>query len=190
MSTRFLIVRVCAAACFSLMLCGQILIPNTKKYENIDYQFSVEIPRGLRGCMTSAPNPNHGVWLPLDGAPCSAADDQRPYISVNANYNTAEIGNTPQAIAAAECRWRKARQIVWLGDERIGDRKAAGCRRSFADGHIEVSYIVLRKTGDNPLAWIEVGADLVTTPTRYAADRRVFRRVLRGIRVHPDGPED
>ena len=140
--------------------------------------------------MTSAPNPNHGFWIPLDRTWCGAPHERPPYISVSAFYNAAGYADTAEGLAAVECRWDEARQIVWLDDERIGGRKAAGCRRSFADGHIEVSYIVLRKTGDNPLAWIEVGADLVTTPTRYAADRRVFRRVLRGIRVHPDGPED
>lgn len=121
---------------------------------------------------------------------CDGDYFRSPGIFVNAIYNAADIGNTPQALAAVECRWDEARHIVWLDDERIGGRKAAGCRRSFADGHIEVTYIVLRKTGDSPLGWIEVSADLVTTRTRYVADRRVFRRVLRGIRVHPDGPED
>lgn len=123
-------------------------------------------------------------------ARCDGPYDNIRHIDVSADYNTAEIGDTAEALANAECRWRMARDIVWLNDETIGGRKAAGCRRNFDDGHVEVTYIVLRKTGRNPLSWIEISADLVTTPARYAADMRVFRRVLRGVRVHPDGPHD
>jgi hypothetical protein len=91
-------------------------------------------------------------------------------------------------LAEIECRWEMARHIVWLHGVRISGRKAAGCRRSFADGHVEVTWIVLRKTDHSPLTWIEISADLITTPARYAADLRVFRRVLPGIWVHADGP--
>jgi hypothetical protein len=125
----------------------------------------------------------------LDRVRCNDPRERPPYISVSAFYNAAGYADTAEGLAATECRWREARDIVWLDDERIGGRKAAGCRRSFADGHVEVSYIVLRKTGANPLSWIEVRADLITTPARYAADRRVFGRVLRSIWVHPDGPD-
>lgn len=138
--------------------------------------------------MTSAPNPNHGVWIPLDRAPCQAAGDQPSYISVNANYNAAGDADTAAGLAAIECRWDNARDIVWLNGRILGGRKAAGCRRRFDDGHVEVTFRVLRKTAQSFLTWIEISADLVTTPARYAADMRVFRQVLGGVWVHPDGP--
>lgn len=137
--------------------------------------------------MTARPNPNHRLWIPLDRTRC---DERPPYIGVYANYNAAGIADTAWGLAKVECRWRHAKKIVWLRGVKISGRNAAGCRRRFGDGHIEVTYIVLRKTDQSPLAWIEISADLITTPTRYAADMRVFRRILPGIRVHPDGPYD
>jgi hypothetical protein len=171
------------------VMCGQIAIPDPRQYRNIDYQFSVRIPSGYKGCMNSAPNPNHGVWIPLDNTwPCENSDDPVSYISINANYNAAGNSDTAKGLAQIECRWRKARHIVWLSGETIGGRKAAGCRRTFPDGHIETRVLILRKTNRSIVQWIEVSADLVTSPARYGADMRVFRRLLRDIWVHPDGP--
>lgn len=171
-----------------LVLCGQMPIPNARQYRNVDYEFSVDIPPSLRGCMTSPPNPNHGLWIPLDRTRCDESDQRSADIDVSADYNAAGDADTAEGLAAIECRWRRARHIVWLKGERISGRKAAGCRRQFDDGHIEVTFIVLRKTNrTNPLSWIQISADLITTPARYAADMRTFRRVRRGVWVHPDG---
>lgn len=183
------VARWSTAVGLALALCGQIAIPNARKYSNVDYQFSVEIPQGLRGCMTAAPNPNHGVLILLDGRPCNAPDEGPPYISVNAFYNAAGEAENAAGLAAIQCRWKNARDIVWLKGQLLGGRHAAGCRRRFEDGHIEVSYIVLRRTAQSYLTWIEIGADLVTTPARYQSDMRTFRRVLRGIWIHTDGPQ-
>jgi hypothetical protein len=160
-------------------------------HDNIEiliYEFSVDIPPSLRGCMTSAPNPNQGVWIPLDRTPCSNPDDRSAYIAISSFYNAAGDADTAWGSAEIHCRWQMARHIVWLRGVKISGRKAAGCRRSFDDGHIEVTFTVLRKTDESPLSWIEISADLITTQARYAADLRVFRRVLPGIWVHPDGP--
>lgn len=132
---------------------------------------------------------NHGVLILLDGRPCNAPDEGPPYISVNAFYNAAGEAENAAGLAAIQCRWKNARDIVWLKGQLLGGRHAAGCRRRFEDGHIEVSYIVLRRTAQSYLTWIEIGADLVTTPARYQSDMRTFRRVLRGIWIHTDGPQ-
>jgi hypothetical protein len=163
--------------------------PDQTRYNNVDYQFSVDLPKGFLACVGEITN--HGVVILLNHpAQCDGNYFSSPGIFVNADYNTAEIGDTAEALAATECRWDNAKDIVWLHDERISGRKAAGCRRRFDDGHIEVTYIVLRKTGASSLSWIEISADLITTPARYTADMRVFRRVLPGLWVHPDGPQD
>jgi hypothetical protein len=139
--------------------------------------------------MSAAPNPNHGLWIPLvRNWPCSDVEGRVRYIGVSANANTAEESGSAIELASIECRWRNARDIVRLSGEMISGRKAAGCRRDFADGHIEVTQIVLRKTEPWRARWEEVSADLVTTPAYYRADMRIFRRVLRRIWVHPDGP--
>jgi hypothetical protein len=187
--TARLLTRWAASLALVLALCGQIAIPNSRRYSNVDYQFAVNIPHGLRGCMTARPNPNHGLWIPLDRSRCDDPDERPPYIGIHADYNAAGDADTAAGLAAIECHWRMPRHIVWLHDERISGRKAAGCRRSFDDGHLEVAFIVLRKTGRNPLSWIEISADLITTPARYTGDMHVFQQVLRGVWVHPDGPQ-
>jgi len=163
--------------------------PNASLYTNSDYQFSATLPKGFLACVGDITN--HGVVILLDPkSHCDGPYGSIPRIDVAANYNAAEIGDTAKALAATECRWRGASNIVWLHGETISGRKAAGCRRRFDDGHIEVTFIVLRRTDQSPFTWIEISADLITTPDRYAADMRVFRRVLPGIWVHPDGPHD
>lgn len=162
-------------------------VPNLRIYRNPDCQFSVKLPKGYLSCVGEITD--HGVVVLLDrDARCDGPYDKIRLIDVAADYNTAEVGNTAAALAATERRWRDAKNIVWLHDTSISGREAAGCRRHFDDGHIEVTYIVLRKTGRSPLSWIEISADLMTTPARCEKDMRVFRRVLPGIWVHPDGP--
>lgn len=170
-------------------LCHGIPIPNAGQYQNVDYEFAVNIPTGLHACMNSSPCPNHGIWVPLGRSHCdSDTQNASPYVTINADYNAAGDADTAWGLAEIECQWRHAKDIVWLRGMKISGREAAGCRRSFDDGHIEVTFIVLRKTDESPLSWIEISADLITTPARYAADLRVFRRVLPGIWVHADGP--
>ena len=178
-----------AVAAVIAPLCHGIPVPTPLQYRNVDYQFTVSVPSDLRACMNSPPCPNHGVWFPLDGSSCTHdTEGSSQYIAVNANYNAAGEADTAERLASIECRWEGAKDIVWLRDETISARPAAGCRRHFADGHIEVTYLVLRKTDHSPLQWIEISADLITTPARYEKDMGVFRRVLPGIWVHPDGP--
>jgi hypothetical protein len=161
--------------------------PNHSRYINTDYEFSVKLSNGYLACVGEITN--HVVVILLDhGKKCDGDYFKSRGIFVNANYTAAGNADTAWGLARIECRWDRAKDIVWLHDSTISGRKAAGCRRRFDDGHIEVSYIVLRKTGDDPLQWIEISADLITTPAHYAADLRVFRQVLAGIWVHPDGP--
>jgi len=162
-------------------------VANSSIYINSDYQFSVWLPAGFLACVDESTN--HGVAILLDLTKiCDGNYFQSPGIFINADYNTAEIGTTAAALAAAECRWDGAKDIVWLHGEKISGREAAGCRRRLDDGRIQVTWIVLRKTDENPLTWIQISADLITTPARYAGDMRVFGQVLPGIWVHPDGP--
>ncbi len=154
--------------------------PDPSRYNNIDYQFSVKLPKGFLACVGEITN--SGVVILLQQSKrCDGNYFKSPGIFVNADYNAAGDADTAWGLAKIECRWQGARHIIWLHGESISGRKAAGCRRSFADGHIEVTYIVLRKTDHSALTWIEISADLITTPARYAADMRVFRRVLPGI---------
>jgi hypothetical protein len=180
--------RALSLAVVAFLVGGQVSVPDQRRYSNIDYEFSVRIPLGYRGCMTEAPNPNHGFWIPLVVSwTCADADHGVPYVGVFANYNVPYEAAAPSEAAAIECRWRAARNIVWLRGE-ISGRRAAGCRRDFPDGHVEVTLMVLRKTEPWRARWIEIDIDLITTPERYAADMRTYRQVLRGIWVHPDGP--
>jgi hypothetical protein len=170
-------------------VCTEVPVPDVRQYRNVEYQFSVAIPPGLRGCKISSPCPNHGLWIPLGPvSTCARSHEGSRYIDVDAEYNTIDDVNTADRLAAIQCRWRDARHIVWLDGERLSGRKAAGCRREFPDGHIEVTLLALRRTDRDPLQWIAVSANLVTTPSHYRSDIGIYRQILRGIWVHPDGP--
>jgi hypothetical protein len=165
---------------------ADIPAPNPRVYDNVDSQFSVRLPRDLLACVSE--ETNRGVVILLDPqTKCNDSHEKSRAIFVYAGSNTAIEATTAKQLAAVECRWRRPRDITWLTMP-ISSRKAAGCQRLLPDGRIDVMFVVLRKTEAWPARWIEIGADLVTTPAHYGTDMRVFRRVLRGIWVHPDGP--
>lgn len=167
-------------------IAADIPAPNPRFYNNVDSQFSVRLPRGLLACVSA--ETNHGVVIPLDpSVKCNDEYEKSRAIFVYAGSNTAVEATTARQLASVECRWRHPRKIAWL-TTRISGRNAAGCQRILPDGRIDVMFVVLRKTEAWPARWIEIGADLVTTRAHYRTDMRVFRRVLRGIRAHPDGP--
>lgn len=168
---------------------GEVPAPDPRLYINVDYQFSVELPRGYPACVSE--NTNHGVEILLDRqAGCEGDDRHVPRIVVFANDNAATEAETPARLAHFECGYRIFRRIVWLRRVTLARRKAAGCRRYLDDKKISVEISTLRKTDQWAMHWIQVGADLETTADRYARDMRIFRRVLRGLWIHPDGPND
>jgi hypothetical protein len=163
--------------------------PDPRLYINVDYQFSVELPRGYPACVSE--HTNHGVEILLDAqARCEADHQDMPRILIFANYNVATEAETPARLAHFLCGYRVSRRIAWLRRATLGGRNAAGCRRYLDDGKLAVEIATLRKTDQWAMHWIEVGAELETTADRYAGDMRVFRRVLKTVWIHPDGPYD
>jgi hypothetical protein len=159
-----------------------------RHYENVDYQFSVDLPEGLPACVSE--QTNHGVDIFLDrGVRCGDENDRVPYIDVSANYNVAYEARTPARLARIQCRHNRLLRIVWLNHVTLGGRKAAGCRRYFKDGRITVMILTLRWTEPWAARWIEVAANLETTAARYRNDMRIFRNVLKTLWIHPDGPQ-
>jgi hypothetical protein len=72
----------------------------------------------------------------------------------------------------------------------LGGRAAAGCRLYLDRDGIELKLMTLRKTDPQASeAWIEVGAYLSTTASRYDHDIREFRKIVRTVRIAPDGPQ-
>jgi hypothetical protein len=171
-------------------ICVPTPIPGSRMYQNSKYQFAVKIPQHFHACMISSPCPNHGIWLPLKGDSECKKLPTPPYVDIDAEYNAAEVADTAGGLAAVQCHYRGPTGVVWLTRERLGGREAVGCRRDFPDGRVEVTILTLRRTATSPGGWIEVSADLVTTPDRYRTDRRAYRQILRGLWVHPDGPDD
>jgi hypothetical protein len=71
----------------------------------------------------------------------------------------------------------------------LGGRAASGCLQHLGREEIFIDLITLRKTDpDEPEIWIQITAQLTTTPSRYAQDMRTFRGIVRTIRIAPDGP--
>lgn len=163
--------------------------PDPRLYINVDYQFSVELPQGYPACVSE--HTNHGVEILLDAqARCEADHWDMPRIMVFANYNVATEAETPTRLAHFLCGYRVSRRIARLRRTTFGGRNAAGCRRYLDEGKLSVEIATLRKTDRWAMHWIEVSAELETTADRYARDMRVFRRVLKTVWIHPDGPYD
>ena len=96
---------------------------------------------------------------------------------------------TPRGLARVDCSYRPSQRTVWLSGWKLGGRDAAGCRQYFKDGRITEEITTIRKTEpNNPEIWIDVSAYLTTSSARYDRDMRVFRQIVRTIRIAPDGP--
>ncbi len=171
----------------SLSCAAEIPI-RSQHYDNPKYQFSVDIPDHLLGCVSE--NTDHGIDILLDHRPgCGSVTDQRPYADVFASYNVATNAVTPQMLARVYCGYEKAGRTVWLSGWILGNRDAAGCRQYFKDGRITVEIVTQRTTEPrNPEIWIDISASLTTTASRYERDLRVFRQIVRTVRIAPDGP--
>lgn len=174
---------------------AQIPAPDARHYRNVDYQFSLDLPQGFSACVSE--RTNHGVYIVLTpGTRCGGENDQMRYIGIFANYNVGSEtrtrdhlpARTPAQLARIYCPSRERRAIEWLYEVTFGGRKAAGCRQCFENGRISVWLVTLRKTAASADGWIEVSAYLQTTAARYRSDRRIFRRVLKTVWIHPDGP--
>jgi hypothetical protein len=148
----------------------------------------ISLPDHLLGCVSE--NTDHGIDILLDHRPgCGSITDQRPYADVFASYNVATNAVTPQMLAQVRCGYEKTERTVWLSGWRLGDRDAAGCRQYFKDGRIRVEIVTQRKTEPrNPEIWIDLSASLTTTASRYEHDMSVFRKIVRTVRIAPDGP--
>lgn len=176
---------------------AQIPTYDPKHYDNEKYQFSVDLPEGFPACMGAITN--HGVYILLVPATrCGDENDQTPYIGLFGNYNVgSEVrtrdhrpARTPGQLARIYCPDHARRAIEWLYRVPIGGRRAFGCRQCFNGGRISVWLATLRKTEASADGWIEVSAYLQTTVARYRSDMHLFRRVLKTVWIHPDGPDD
>lgn len=186
-SVRLIIAFGLWSAAVSSLASADIPAPNAKYYENVDYQFSVDLPHGLHACVSE--HTNHGVVIYLDpGVKCGTAKKGVAYIGIFADYNVPYEARTPARLARIACRDADAKRIEWLYSAALGGRRAAGCRQYFAGGRILVQMIALRKTEGPIWEWIQVAAYLDTRARRYDSDMRIFRGVLSTVWIHPDGP--
>jgi hypothetical protein len=160
----------------------------SRHYESSEYEFSVEVPRGLLACVSDATD--HGIDILLDRSlRCDRGYEDRPYVDIFASYNVATNAVTPQMLAQVHCGYEKAERTVWLSGWTLGGRHAFGCRQYFNDGRITVEIVTQRKTKPlDPEIWIDISASLTTTVFRYERDMRVFREIVRTVRIAPDGP--
>jgi hypothetical protein len=177
-----------AAALVAITLpCSADIPTGSPHYDNSKYQFSVDIPDHLLGCVSE--NTDDGIAIPLnDHTGCETVTDHPPYATVYGSYNVATGVKTPGGLARLYCRGPEVRRAVPLRNWTLGGRAAAGCRLYLDRDRIEMSLMTFRKTDPQASeAWIEVGAYLSTTASRYESDMRKFREIVRTVRIAPDG---
>ena len=166
------------------------LIPApSRHYESSEYEFSVEVPRGLHACVSDATD--QGIDILLDHSlRCDRDYENEPFVDISASYNVAAKAITPKMLARVYCGYEKSDRTVQVTGWTLSGRVAAGCRQYFKDGRITVVIATQRKTAPRDLeAWIDISASLTTTAPRYDRDMRVFRKIVNTIRIAPDGPQ-
>lgn len=195
--------RLVFAAGLSALLAMTILVAAAVpmkggRYRSDQFGLTVAIPEG-RGACVDRDFWNHGVYILLDGRnDCSATDGRTPRIIIFGAYNVPYEARSSQEIAAAECAHdgvppQRAEPVDGLS---LGGREAFGCRQTLADGTINLSIFVLRKTyplsgkaKDFPDDWVEIGAWLVTNQARFARDFGTFKALTRTVEIDPDATD-
>ncbi len=179
-----------AVALAAVALCSSADVPTSSQhYNNSKYQFSVDVPEHFLGCVSE--NTDDGVTIPLDyHTGCKSVTDHAPYATVYGSYNVATGVKTPEGLARLYYPGPQVRRTVPLRNWTLGGRAAAGCRRYLDRDGTEIKLMTLRKTdAQDSEAWIEVGAFLSTTASRYKRDLLDFRNILQTVRIAPDGPQ-
>jgi hypothetical protein len=173
----------------TIVYAAAALVPaSSGHYESSQYEFSVEVPKGLLACVSDATDHGIDILLARD-LRCEDDYEYQPYVDVSANYNVATDAVTPKMLARLYCRHEKAERTVWLAEWTLGGRPTEGCRQYFKDGRITVQIVTQRKTEPRDSErWIDVSASMTTTISRYERDMRVFRQIVRTVRIAPDGP--
>jgi hypothetical protein len=164
--------------------------PWTGRYRNYVYGFSIVIPRSLKGYWNSAPCApdekygcvcmgDHGRFIPLSNEAhieafvgyqmepdWSVRDDERQAISFLRGDKKIDQVN-----------------VVWSRWSRLGSVRARRFKaRYIKDGNPMLrDHIVALHDG------VEYELILVTSPQRYAADRRQFQKVIASWRLTPRG---
>jgi hypothetical protein len=129
------------------------------RYTNVDYGYSVDIPAGLVGERSAAPNPNHGFAITLS---------PKSVVWVDASY---EMEDTPETLGKL--------------DSRLGTLKAA--RKSWKTmegGREELHQSVVARGSGGIIYTIQVD----TTSEQKDSAYRIFEAVVRSFRTIPIRP--
>jgi hypothetical protein len=161
--------------------------PDSKVYES-RFGFTVGLPQGLAACIDDYTNDGVGVYLD-PAVRCGRDDETHPQILIYGSYTAADGAANLQQIFKDHCVGQREIRVVVLSGFKLSGRRAVGCKIFRRDGTIDLSVATLLRTDPgNPLDWIEIGADLMTTPARFAADAAVFNKTLATLEIPPDGP--
>jgi hypothetical protein len=94
--------------------CAAEIPTRSHRYSNADYQFSVDIPNHLQGCVSK--DTNDGVEIPLDySTGCAVVTTRPPFATVFANYNVATGVNTLEGLATLTGCGKKPRMWQDIG---------------------------------------------------------------------------
>jgi hypothetical protein len=165
-------------------------------YQNLDFGFAFEIPKGFPTCETVPPSIDPGdttyhdphdsaaVWLD-DGPDGCAVLKGRPVMEVHASYN-ALSWPTPEVVVDKLCEPIERHAWVPKGLS-IKGKHVVACRYDSDDRWIEITLVA--QGGKRPAAehdatpLVNYMVTLGTRPERLAGDLARFRAFLRTVRL-------
>ena len=165
--------------------------PNyTGRYPNYDYGYDILLPKGVVAIGNRAPNPNHGFGIDLDAPSRFGADwpEKEPaaFIWADASYDASERG-TLTRVVGYQLQVAKERVKGFLLLRRSPARldSLPAVRILFRHRKDEQTVIEEQVVAIRRGAGIVYTIGLITSPTRYTADKRLYEEVVKGFRLRP-----
>lgn len=167
--------------------------PRVEVYRNAEFGITVPVPSGTLLCRAPKNEHDHGPVFLLgssDTNRCHDYDHQRR-IDVFASYNAAEDTKTLEKLLKWSCAGFASDEPCRAAPVGLGvpGLRSAAATVDYPDGSIDV--IVVTQAGkpdpafDADVPFVNYQLSLHSGPAHVSADLRVFRQILRTIRLSP-----
>jgi hypothetical protein len=162
---------------------GQVQVRG--RYINLDYAYSVTLPKDLVGRRSSAPSPNHGFGIDI-------SKKDKSYLWADASHNAAEWRSYDDAVKARVAQLRgegsTELKVVNRAATRLGRLKAQQYVIRYRHPESNVPLIlggVLAFRSNPGGVAIAYTIELITSEARYRRDRIVLELLRRSWMLRP-----
>jgi hypothetical protein len=159
------------------------------EYSNYQYGFRVELPQGLQGLTSVPPHPHHGFFVRLARKP-------EARITVYGEFNTALYESLDEVVAVemSGVKQRTANfEIITRAVTKLQDIPAVRLVAQYTNENLDETMvseqlIALRREAEDDFGII-YSFRLDTPKSRYNADRKIFKKIIKSWRRYSDSSE-